>query len=546
MKGDQIVEYTDLCKVIRKRIREEKRKFNMKKIREAITLCKSLKHAKQNDGGRSWMTAIIDEGGNLFTDRKEIVDRCMRFYKEFYSKCVPVEKDNFRSDISDVENILKDEVAKAFKEMKNKKALGKDGLLTEMLKEGGAIICDWITKLFNNCLNTRKIPKAWCNACIILLFKKGDKKEIKNYRPFSLLSHLYKLFTRIIKNRLTKELDLNQLIEQAGFRSSFSTTDYIHTIQQLIGKSNEYQKPLILTFIDFEKAFDSVEHQSVINALRRQGVEEPYVELIKHIYDNATSVIMTDKTSESFKIERGVRQGDPISPKLFSAVLEDIFRRLNWEDRGVKINGKRLNHLRFADDIVTISETAEETKIMLTELNTESKKDGMKMHMGKTKVMFKKFAKEKDIIIENQSIEKVEEYVYVGTLTEMSKKLDIELSRRITAGWKAFWKYKDVLKSELSICMKRKIFNQCILSVLTYGCETWTSTKKINQRLAATQRAMEKSMLGITRRDRKSNKWIREQTKVMDVVEKIRTLKWRRAGHIARMQDNRWTNVITS
>ena len=71
---------------------------------------------------------------------------------------------------------------------------------------------------------------------------------------------------------------------------------------------------------------------------------------------------------------------------------------------------------------------------MLTELNTESKTDGMKMHMGKTKVMFNKFAKEKDIIIENQSIEKVEECVYLGTLTKMSKKLDIELSRRITAG----------------------------------------------------------------------------------------------------------------
>ena len=145
---------------------------------------------------------------------------------------------------------------------------------------------------------------------------------------------------------------------------------------------------------------------------------------------------------------------------------------------------------------VTILETAEETEIMTTKLNTESKKDGM----------FNKFAKEKDIIIENQSIEKAEENVYLGTITKMSKKLDIELSRRITAGWMAFWKYKDVLKSELPICMKRKIFNQCILPVLTYGCETGTSTKKINQILAVTQRAMEKSMLGITRRDRKSNK----------------------------------------
>ena len=61
------------------------------------------------------MTAIVDEGGNLLTDRKEILDSCMRFYNELYSKCVPVEEDNFRSDVSDVKNILKEEVAKALK-----------------------------------------------------------------------------------------------------------------------------------------------------------------------------------------------------------------------------------------------------------------------------------------------------------------------------------------------------------------------------------------------------------------------------------------------
>ena len=88
----------------------------------------------------------------------------------------------------------------------------------------------------------------------------------------------------------------------------------------------------------------------------------------------------------------------------------------------------------------------------------------------------------------------------------MSKKLDIELSRRITTGWKAFWKYKDVLKSALPICITKKIFNQCISPVLTYRCETWTSTKKINQILALSQNAMERSMQGITRRDRKRNK----------------------------------------
>ena len=98
-----------------------------------------------------------------------------------------------------------------------------------MLQDGGDIICEWLTKIFNACLFQRKVPKAWCKDCIILLFKKGSNKEIKNYGPISLLSHLYKFFTSIIKHWLNRVLDENKPVEQAGFRNGFSTTDHMHT-----------------------------------------------------------------------------------------------------------------------------------------------------------------------------------------------------------------------------------------------------------------------------------------------------------------------------
>ena len=94
--------------------------------------------------------------------------------------------------------------------------------------------------------------------------------------------------------------------------------------------------------------------------------------------------------------------------------------------------------------------------------------------------------------------------------------------------------------------LKRKVFESCVLPVLTYGAETLTITQASAQRLRVAQRAMERAMLGVSLRDKKTNEWIRQQTKVQDVMERIASLKWNWAGHIARMTDDRWTKWILS
>ena len=91
---------------------------------------------------------------------------------------------------------------------------------------------------------------------MILIHKKGDNRDLKNYRPISLLSNIYKVFTKIFTFRLTRVLDENKPIEQVGFRSGYFTIDHIHTLNQLKEKCAEYQKPLCLAFVDYEKAFE--------------------------------------------------------------------------------------------------------------------------------------------------------------------------------------------------------------------------------------------------------------------------------------------------
>ena len=106
----------------------------------------------------------------------------------------------------------------------------------------------------------------------------------------------------------------------------------------------------------------------------------------------------------------------------------------------------------------------------------------------------------------NVLIENVQGYVYLGQHYSLKgKNQDKEIQRRIMAGWAAYAKHRDIFKSNLAICLKRQVYNSCVLPATTYGAETWTLTKQAQKKLAAAQTRMERSMLNITYKDRKTN-----------------------------------------
>ena len=181
----------------------------------------------------------------------------------------------------------------------------------------------------------------------------------------------------------------------------------------MIEKSEENQLPLVIGFIDYEKAFDSLEHFSIFEALRKINVNETYVKILENIYKGATARVHLDNhVSEQFAIGRGVRQGDPISPKLFTAVIEEIFKKVDL-DKGINIDGERLQNLRFADDVALVTKTTKEMEEHLNKLNTESKKFRLKTHKGKTKFMTN-FETDEEIKIENEKLEKSGKLQFLG------------------------------------------------------------------------------------------------------------------------------------
>ena len=214
---------------------------------------------------------------------------------------------------------------------------------------------------------------------------------------------MYKLFTQIITSRPEKKLDENQYGEHAGFRSKCSMTD--NAINQLKEKCREYNIPLCVAFVEYEKASDSVQTQAILTSLQEQGIEYPYIEILK----------------EKNQDQERSKTGDTISPKLFTATLESIilFRRLNWEKKGMKIDGEFLSNLRFADAIFLCTETPQELQHMLQELSDESWRMGLKMNIAKKKVMV---VDNTPINVNNVLIENVLGCVYLGQHYSLKEK----------------------------------------------------------------------------------------------------------------------------
>ena len=135
---------------------------------------------------------------------------------------------------------------------------------------------------------------------------------------------------------MKKVLDAGQSADQAGFRPGYSTDDHLFVTTMLFERAAEWGAPIWIAAVDFKKAFDSVSHDELFAAMLEMGVEAAYVNVLKRLYAGQTANVVTDKISKDFEIKRGTKQGDPISPILFNAVLETVVSSTACDDtRGV-------------------------------------------------------------------------------------------------------------------------------------------------------------------------------------------------------------------
>ena len=177
---------------------------------------------------------------------------------------------------------------------------------------------------------------------------------------------------------------------QAGFRKGRGTRDQIASIHWIIEKAREFQKNIYFCFIDYAKAFDGVDHSKLWKILQEMGIPDHLTYLLRNLYAGQEATVRIGHgTTDWLKIGKGVCQICIVSPCLFNLYAEYIMRNPGLEEAqaGIKIAGRNLNNLRYANDTTLMAESEEELKSLLMKVKVESEKVGLKLNIQKTKIM---------------------------------------------------------------------------------------------------------------------------------------------------------------
>jgi hypothetical protein len=322
----QTVDIVATSHALRLSVAENIRHNRLRKLEKLIKENAGLRNFARSGPLTPIITQLQRNDGTLATTKHDVIDVARGFYNELFAAIRPPQP-FIPTAPRDAPPILTSEVEQAVRSLRSRRAPGPDRISSEMVKYGIDMLAQPLTTIFNEWLTQETVPDEVPDSIVKLIFKKGSALQIQNYRPIALLSVVYKTFTKVLERRMEKTLDANLSREQAGFRKSFSTTEHILTVEEMIQRSREYPMPLYLAFVDYEKGFDSVEFSSVWNALDCHGVPQPIVNTIRSIYRKAVVKLRITGEDVEINVRRGVRQGDTISPKLFAACLDKLFAR---------------------------------------------------------------------------------------------------------------------------------------------------------------------------------------------------------------------------
>jgi len=548
---------------------------------------------------------VRDNSGKVVTEEEKI----RGVWKEYFDKLLNEEFSWDRNSLESCEMvcgpsecITREEVRHAVKLMKNGKAAGPSGIVSEMLKAAGEDGISWMTELFNKIVVEGMVPSDWKKSWMVTVYKgKGDALECGSYRGIKLLDHAMKVFERVLERKIRGSVKIDD--QQFGFQPGKGTTDAIFIVRQMQEKFLGKKKELWMGFVDLEKAFDRVPREVLWWALRSVGLCEWLIKVIMSLYEGVTTAVKVGTgISSEFGVKVGVHQGSVLSPLLFTIVLEALTRKcrggLPWE-------------LLFADDLVLLASTEDELKDKIRKWKKCLEDKGLKVNIAKTKVMrcscdggvviksgkhpcgmcgkgvggnsikclkckqwihkrcsnvkgplgsktdykcpkcigarvgLARVALDSEMILDHGvELEYVNEFCYLGDMIGAAGGAGNASVMRVNCAWRKFREMAPVLTNRgVSLKLKGLLYRVCVQSVLVYGSETWPMKREDEQRVLRTERMMVRWMCGVSLREKIPSDELIERLGISSVLEIISRGRLRWFGHVERKEDNDWVKA---
>lgn len=561
--------YQDQKKKTKKMCRAQKRKYEENKIIEIEDKYKRQDirnfYRDIKDVRKSFQSHPVhykDKEGNLIGEEEDIIKRWEQYFKELLNDGTdttnPIQyQATVENEDSGISEPTKEEIDTIIDCLKNNKSPGQSGITGENIKYGGEILRQNVHKLIKEVWHQEVMPREWNKAIILPIFKKGDKTECSNYRGIALLDVTYKVLATWLKRKLEEKAEGKLGEYQGGFRKNRATTDQIFTLKQVLTTCYEYEIPVHMLFVDFERAYDSVIRQELINALYDLQIPGKLIKLIgMTLSQTVNAVRVNGNVSQEFEVNKGLRQGDPLSTLLFNMVLEIIIRESGINRKGTLLN-KSHQCLAYADDLVLLARNKRELKEVTRQLIETAKKRGLKINQSKSKYMqLKMNFKKKDedglnvtMAEERLEFNEVDEYMYLGALIsdkceeEKEVKLRIAKSNRCAGGLHKIFNSKNV-----SLKTKTRLYKTVLRPTLLYGSETWVMNKKTQNMIELWERKIlrrihggKKTEIGWERRTNKELYELFREPVISDVI-KAKRLQW--AGHLERMSEERIVKTV--
>ena len=285
------------------------------------------------------------------------------------------------------------EIKEAIEGMKNNKSPGSDGIPIEWYKTFWENI-KWLLLSVMREISRYGLPESSRSAVITLIEKKDkDLLDIKNWRPLSLLNCDYKIYAKILANRLYSTLPNLISKDQFGFLADRYIGENIFDVNSIIEYCKQEEIPALLINLDMEKAFDKVEYKPLLDIMRKFGFQSKYISMVEMLFTSFKScTVNLGYSSSYFAIERSLKQGCPYSPPAYLLIAEILNSKINANHQieGILIPGqsKEKKCGQFADDTwASIKANEKSFKNFFKELNKFTDNTGLKVNYNKTQIL---------------------------------------------------------------------------------------------------------------------------------------------------------------
>ena len=396
-----------------------------------------------------------------------------------------------------------EETEKLLCNLPTNKATGLDNYQASLLKLAAIPIAPSLTWIFNHSLNTGQFPDEWKQAKITAIHKKGPKVDTGNYRPISVLPVISKLIEKIVHQQLYKYLDDNKLLctAQSGFRKKFSTQTSLHRLSESILDALNSSKITGLVAIDIRKAFDTVNHVTLLKKLEHYGVRHTSLKWFKDYLKDRTQVSDINGTrSQPGYVRTGVPQGSTLGPLLFILYINDLPSCF-----------KHCSVNMYADDTAFYYSNREKQPVTdainedITNVYLWLCANKLSMHVGKTNTLlicnYQKIrhldSTSLNINLNEQDVTQTDSLKYLGIDIDNRFNFDVYIDNLI----KKLNKSVGLLKrnaSCLPLQTRKMLYNTLILPNLDYCSTVWDNASK--QAVVRLQRLQNRALRIILRK----------------------------------------------